>query len=110
MYKDLKKFAEETNIFIDIDKFDEVLCLKFQSWLINSKKLNSSTVKTRIKRLSQVLRKAFEKGYTDNRSYLQEEFKPKVAPSFNVVLTEKDITELYKYNLSNNKRLEKLFC
>jgi hypothetical protein len=49
MYKDLKKFAEETNIFIDIDKFDEVLCLKFQSWLINSKKLCSNTVKTRIK-------------------------------------------------------------
>ena len=108
MYKDLKEFAKETNTFIDIDKFDEVLCLKFQSWLINSKKLCSNTVKTRIKRLSQVLRKAFEKGYTDNRSYLQEEFKPKVAPSFNVVLTEKDITELYQYDLSNNKRLEKI--
>ena len=108
MYKDLKEFAKETNTFIDIDKFDEVLCLKFQSWLINSKKLSSNTLKTRIKRLSQVLRKAFEKGYTDNRSYLQEEFKPKVAPSFNVVLTEKDITELYQYDLSNNKRLEKI--
>jgi len=108
IFKDLKEFAEETNTFIDIDKFDEVLCLKFQSWLINSKKLSSNTLKTRIKRLSQVLRKAFEKGYTDNRSYLQEEFKPKVAPSFNVVLTEKDITELYQYDLSKNKRLEKI--
>lgn len=108
MYTDLKDFATKNNIFIDIDSFDEIQCLEFQSWLINHKKLKPSTVKTRIKRLSQILKRAFEKGYTDNRSYLREEFKLKVAPTFNIALTEQDISELYQYDFSGDKRLEKV--
>ena len=32
MYRDLKDFANENSIFLDIDKFDEVQCLEFQNW------------------------------------------------------------------------------
>lgn len=108
MYEDLKAFSTQKKIFIDIDRFDEVQCLEFQSWLIKKKKLNLNTIKTRIKRLSQILKRAFEKGYTDNRSYLQEEFKVKAPPTFNIVLTEKDIEELYNHSFKENKRLEKI--
>lgn len=59
MYEDLKAFSTQKKIFIDIDRFDEVQCLEFQSWLIKKKKLNLNTIKTRIKRLSQILKKSF---------------------------------------------------
>lgn len=108
MYEDLKDFSSQNDIFIDIDKFNETQCLLFQNWLLEEKELSLSTIKTRIKRLTQVLKRAFEKGYTNNRSYLQEEFSVKVPPTFHVVLTEKDIEILYNHDLSDSNRLEKV--
>ena len=78
MYRDLKDFANENGIFLDIDKFDEVQCLEFQNWLLDTERVKSlNTLKTRIKRLAAVQKRAFEKGYTDNRSYMQDEYKVK---------------------------------
>lgn len=108
MYADLKDFAKENSIFLDIDKFDETQCLEFQTWLIEQKELELNTVRTRIKRLSQILKRAFEKGYTNNRSYLQDEFSVKVPPTFHAVLTEKEIDILFNYDFFNSSRLEKI--
>lgn len=109
MYRDLKEFANDNNIFLDIDKFDEVQCLEFQNWLFDTGKVKSlSTLKTRIKRLSQIQKRAFEKGYTDNRSYLQDEYSVKVPPSFHTVLTEPEIKILYEHDFSNAPRLERV--
>ena len=100
MYRDLKDFATDTSIFLDIDKFDETHCLEFQNWLISTERVKElSTLRTRIKRLSQILKRGFEKGYTQNRSYLQDEFSVKVPPSFHTVLTEPEIKILYDHDL-----------
>ncbi|UTX50782.1 tyrosine-type recombinase/integrase [Chryseobacterium sp. MA9] len=109
MYKDLKDFATDNSIFLDIDKFDETQCLEFQNWLIATERVKElSTLRTRIKRLSQVLKRAFEKAYTQNRSYLQDEFSVKVPPSFHTVLTEPEIKILYEHDFSNSPRLERV--
>ncbi|PZU02220.1 MAG: hypothetical protein DI622_21210 [Chryseobacterium sp.] len=109
MYRDLKDFANDNNIFLDIDKFDEVQCLEFQNWLFDTERVKSlNTLKTRIKRLSQVQKRAFEKGYTDNRSYMQDEYKVKVPPSFHTVLTEPEIKMLYEHDFSDAPRLERV--
>lgn len=109
MYRDLRDFANDNNIFLDIDKFDEVQCLEFQNWLLDTEKVKSlSTLKTRIKRLSQVQKRAFEKGYTNNRSYLHDEYSVKVPPSFHTVLTEPEIKILYEYDFSDVPRLERV--
>lgn len=109
MYKDLKDFASENNAFLDLDKFDETQCLEFQNWLFASERVKElTTLKTRIKRLSQILKRAFEKGYTQNRSYLQDEFSVKVPPSFHTVLTEPEIKILYEHDFSNSPRLERV--
>lgn len=109
MYRDLKEFAADKNIFLDIDKFDETQCLEFQNWLLDTEKINElSTLKTRIKRLSAIQKRAFEKGYTNNRSYLQEEYKVKVPPSFHTVLTEPEIKILYEHDFSDAPRLERI--
>lgn len=109
MYRDLKDFAIDNNIFLDIDKFDEVQCLEFQNWLLGTERVGElSTLKTRINRLSSVLKRAFEKGYTENRSYLQDEFSVKVPPSFHTVLTEPEIKILYEHDFSTSPRLEKV--
>lgn len=109
MYRDLKDFATDSSIFLDIDKFDETQCLEFQNWLIATERVNElSTLRTRIKRLSQVLKRGFEKGYTQNRSYLQDEFSVKVPPSFHTVLTEPEIKILYEHDFSDVPRLERV--
>lgn len=109
MYRDLKDFANENGIFLDIDKFDEVECLEFQNWLLDMERVQSlNTLKTRIKRLAAVQKRAFEKGYTDNRSYMQEEYKVKVPPTFHSVLTEPEIKILYEYDFSDAPRLERV--
>lgn len=109
MYKDLKDFANENNIFLDIDKFDEVHCLEFQNWLLGTERVGElSTLKTRIKRLAAIQKRAFEKGYTDNRSYMQDEYKVKVPPTFHTVLTEPEIKILYEHDFSDIPRLERV--
>lgn len=109
MYRDLKDFAVDNNIFLDIDKFDETLCLEFQNWLLGTERVGElSTLRTRIKRLSAVLKRAFEKGYTENRSYMQDEFSVKVPPSFHTVLTEPEIKILYEHDFSGSPRLERV--
>ncbi|PRB03833.1 hypothetical protein CQ046_08555 [Chryseobacterium sp. MYb7] len=109
MYRDLKDFATDNNIFLDIDKFDEVLCLEFQNWLLDTERVKElSTLRTRIKRLSAIQKRAFEKGYTNNRSYMQDEYSIKVPPSFHTVLTEPEINILYEYDFSSSPRLERI--
>lgn len=109
MYRDLKDFAVDNNIFLDIDKFDETQCLEFQNWLLGTERVGElSTLRTRIKRLSAVLKRAFEKGYTENRSYMQDEYSVKVPPSFHMVLTEHEIKILYEHNFSDAPRLERV--
>lgn len=109
MYKDLKDFATDNSIFLDIDKFDETQCLEFQNWLLGTERVGElSTLRTRIKRLSAVLKRAFEKGYTENRSYMQDEFSVKVPPSFHTVLTEPEIKILYEHDFSGSPRLERV--
>ncbi len=107
-YKDLKVFATENNMILDIDTFNEKTCLEFQNWLINKRELAISTIATRIKRTSLILKRAFEKGYTNNRSYLLDEFKVKVPPTISTSLTEEDILFLYNYDFSQNERLERV--
>lgn len=107
-YSDLKEFANEQRLILDLDTFDERLCLEFQNWLIKKKKIKASTLRTRIKRISQVLRWAFKKGYTENRSFMQDEFSVKVPATSHITLTENEITTLFEYDFSDNKRLEKV--
>ncbi|MDC8098601.1 tyrosine-type recombinase/integrase [Chryseobacterium rhizosphaerae] len=109
MYRDLKDFATDNSIFLDIDKFDETQCLEFQNWLLGTERVGElSTLRTRIKRLSAVLKRGFEKGYTENRSYMQDEFSVKVPPSFHTVLTEPEIKILFEHDFSDSPRLERV--
>lgn len=107
-YNDLKTFAKEKNVILDIDTFDETVCLEFQHWLINVKGLKLSTIGTRVKRVGHILKRAFERGYTNNRSYLLDEFKVKVPPTISTSLTEDEITLLYQFDFSQNKSLERV--
>ncbi|MDP9954796.1 integrase [Epilithonimonas hungarica] len=112
-YADLIEFAEEKKEILDIDTFDENMSLKFQIWLSKKKVsengyMQSATIRTRIKRLSQVLRRAFQKGYTTNRSFMQSDFSAKSSPANKIALTEKEITDLYEFDFKENKRLEKV--
>lgn len=108
-FDDLKKFAKEKNYILDIDTFDVTMSLKFQNWLLNkTEKLQPSTVKTRVKRIGQILKWAFGEGLTNNRSFLQNDFSVKTPSTLKISLTENEIDILYYHDFSDNKRLEKV--
>ncbi|WP_411897465.1 phage integrase SAM-like domain-containing protein [Elizabethkingia occulta] len=107
-FEQLKEFATKTSLILDIDTFDEQQCLNFQNWLIKEKKIRQNTVKTRIKRINLILKRAFEKGYTEKRAYLLDEFKVKVPQTISTSFTEPEIKLLYEFDFSQNKRLERI--
>lgn len=106
-YTNLKDFIREKKYYLDLDSFDEKMCLEFQGWLINTG-LKASTVKSRVQNISKILKRAFERGYTNNRSYLLADFKVQVPPTVAVTLTEDEISLLYEYDLSNKPKLERV--
>lgn len=106
-YSNLKDFIREKKYYLDLDSFDEKMCLEFQGWLINTG-LKPSTVKSRVQNISKILKRAFEKGYTNNRSFLLADFKVQVPPTVAVTLTEDEINLLYEYDLSNKPKLERV--
>lgn len=106
-YKNLKDFIKEKKYFLDLDSFDEKMCLEFQGWLISTG-LKPSTVKSRVQNISKILKRAFERGYTNNRSYLLSDFKVQVPPTVAITLTENEIKVLYEYDLSNKPKLERI--
>jgi integrase len=107
-YKDLKEFAVKESLILDIDTFNEQNILDFQNFLIKFKQLKPSTIKTRIKRIAMILKRAFDKGYTNQRVFLLDEFKVSVPPTTSTSLTENEIDIFYNFDLSTNKRLEKI--
>ncbi|WP_312390922.1 tyrosine-type recombinase/integrase [Chryseobacterium sp.] len=106
-YNNLKDFIKEKKYFLDLDSFDERMCLEFQGWLISTG-LKPSTVKSRVQNISKILKRAFERGYTNNRSYLLSDFKVQVPPTIAVTLTEEEIKILYEYDFSNKPSLERV--
>ena len=118
-FEDLKAFAKnrkkELNwIDIDLDFYHD-----FINYL-NTKKfknregeviqtgLATNTVGKRIQTIKVFLNSAYDKGYDVNRAFKSHRFKALSEESESIYLNEEELTKLFNYDFSDNKRLEKV--
>jgi integrase len=70
--------------------------------------LKPSTLSKRIIQLKTILREATERGLNNKNTYLSKKFNVKGEPFKTIYLNDSELMELFKLDLSENKRLDKV--
>jgi site-specific recombinase XerD len=96
---------------ITFDSIDYAFFQSFQSYLIETKKLNNTTVAKQLSTIKTFLNYARKYGYAVSDKY--KHFKIKRESLEVVALTQDEFESLYNLNLKNNKKLDQVrdvFC
>jgi len=104
MLKDFFAFRGETADFSDLDK---QLYSELVNYMIEEKDYSINTYGRAIKFIKTVLHSATEQGYNTKMDY-KLVFKGTSEPSDSTYLTEEELEKLYKLDLSENFRLERV--
>jgi integrase len=118
-YDDLKTFCQQKGREYSWNDIDLDFYYDFVDYLNNKeiKKRNSqkvqkgmatNTVGKRIQTIKVFLNAASDKGYDVNPSFKSHRFKAISEESESIYLNENELQELFDYDLSNNKRLDKV--
>jgi integrase len=105
--KVLKEFQKEFGS-IDFDNIDMVFYDDYIDFLTFDKGYRLNTIGKHIQNLKAVLTSATERGYNTNLNYKSKSFKKPSEESTQIHLTSKEVEDMYKIDLSNNKRLERV--
>jgi len=81
---------------------------KFVDYLNTTKKYGTNTSGKHISNIKTVLRSATERGFNKNLAYMSKEFLASRDDTDAIYLNEKELNEIYKLDLSNDTRLEKV--
>ena len=81
---------------------------KFMEYLNESKTYGINTSGKHISNIKTILRSATERGLNDNLSYMSKKFVGSRVDSDTIYLTEQELSEIFKLNLTKNKRLERV--
>jgi integrase len=104
MLKDFFAFRGETADFADLDK---QLYSELVNYMIEEKDYSINTYGRAIKFIKTVLHSATEQGYNTKMDY-KLVFRGTSEPSDSTYLTEVELENLFKLNLSDNFRLERV--
>jgi integrase len=88
---------------INLDFFD-----RYTRFLREEEKLKQNSIARDIGALKTVMNEAVELGYTTNIQFRHKKFSVAAEETDAVHLTEKEITRLYRFDCSGNKRLEQV--
>ncbi len=67
-----------------------------------------NTIGDHIKKVKVFMNYALDKGYTENRGHLHRKFRTFEETPETIYLTEKELTDLYTLDLSENKKLDRV--
>lgn len=100
-----KKFPQRKIEFdtIHLDFYND-----FTEYLMKEKMFSVNTIGKQIKNLKVFLHEATERGLNTKLDFKSKRFKVISEDSENIYLTEEEILELYKLDLTKNKKLEKV--
>jgi len=104
----LKKFDEKTRYGVNFDNINLDFFYKYIDFLKKNLKLSANTIAKDINVLKTVLRRAIKLKYTTNIAWQDDEFVYAGEDTDAVYLTEKEIIALYRYDFSDDKRLEQV--
>jgi integrase len=101
-YREYSKRKIEFNS-IDLEFYD-----KFTNYLTTEKNYGINTIGSTFKNIKVFMNQALERGLTNNVQFKNRKFKKVQEPAENIYLTTTEIDRLYKLDLSNNERLDKV--
>jgi integrase len=115
-YNNLKEYQEVSNKVVDFDTIDVAFYDDYMRFLLNKnfgkddevKKYGTNTIGARIKNLKVFLNEAVERGLTSNLQFRSKRFKKPNEKSESIYLSIKEIDNIYKLDLSENPRLDKV--
>ena len=103
----LEDFESNSKVKISLGKFDNKLYNKFLKYCIEEKKHSANTLHRNVGLLKTFLLWALNKKYTYNNNFIAFK-KPAKFTTDEIALNYEQVELIYNYNLSENKRLEKV--
>lgn len=103
----LEDFESNSKVKITLGKFDNKLYNKFLKYCIEEKKHSANTLHRNVGLLKTFLLWALNKKYTYNNNFIAFK-KPAKFTTDEIALNYEQVELIYNYNLSENKRLEKV--
>lgn len=105
LYKVLEDFKNRKNQSLDFNSINLDFYHDFLSYLMNELNFSTNTIGKYISTLKVFLNEAKEQGYDIK---ISKRFKAISEESENIYLNESELEKLYKYDFSNNNRLERI--
>lgn len=93
---------------IDFETIDLDFYHEYFEYLTKTKKFGENNIGKQFKVIKTVLNDATERGVNTNLAFRSKRFKVVSEEADDIYLNESEIKELYKLDLSSNKRLEKV--
>lgn len=104
----LRDYQEYSRKPVEFEVIDMDFYYDFTGYLTKIKKVGLNTIGKQITQLKVVLREALEMGYTNNIIFTHRRFRSAVVETDAVYLNDQEIEEIYKLDLSDHRKLEKV--
>ena len=104
----LKEYAKSKKKRIDFDTIDLDFYYSYYEYLTKVKKFSENNKGKLIKVIKTVLNDATERGINTNLAFKSKRFKVVSEEVENIYLDDSELLELYKLDLTENKRLERV--
>lgn len=104
----LKEFNKGRKKKIDFSTIDLDFYYDYTAFLTTKKKFSTNTIGKHIRTLKIFLNDATERGLNSSFAYKSKRFKIQGEQTESIYLTEKELKEIFDFDFSHNKRLEKV--
>lgn len=103
----LQNFERDKRYKVTFDTINLDFYHSFVGYLI-SQGLNRNSIGKEVKNIKTFMNAAVDFGYTNNMQFKQKKFKVTRQDTDSIYLSENEIIDLYKFDLSGNSRLERV--
>lgn len=102
----LSAFATETRTRVDFDTISLEFYDKWVDYMQEVKNYKPNNIGKHVKILKTILNEALENGLTENRAHQSKYFKTIKTEAFSIALSEDELQDIHKLDLSDNKSLD----
>lgn len=107
IYNNVLLYEKEKNIALKFSDFDLTFYNEFNEWLIKKKNYSNNSMGKHIQIIKLVLNEASELGLNNNMKFKNKRFIVIKEQTDAIYLTEDEIEQIYRLDLSQHKRLDK---
>lgn len=104
----LKAYEAEHNCKLSFENIDLDFFSSFMNYLQATKKYKQNTIYKHIRSLKTIMREAYEAEKHTNIKFMNSSFTASTENTTQIYLNEMELMELYKLDLHNNHRLDKI--